>query len=449
MGTVPSASGQQPTNHPRADVQIYAMLLFMLCIAMLYACTQGPITFSNGHPYDAQAYFQMANQVALGEPMSTVKPFVFRVALPYLAGKLYPHEILLGFKTLNLVFGVLTLGMLFSLLTAFMRNRLVILFVCLLWIINPHAPFRFVPFFPAFTDSPALFFIVAILFIQQKVESNSLGKLVLLSLLTFVGVLFREIVLVATLSVVCAEMVGSNGVRAAFRQLKISWRTIHGLLPVAAGIIGILVTHRMVLGVGTYTFMATIFEILNHHAKNPQIIVLAFLMAYGPIVALIWADSGKASISTLTRHPELIAYLVLMFILVLIGGYHTDRFWYWTFPAVLPLLGQSVERLIAVNSWRQWVPLMMLCLVAQGLAFRVFGLIPDSVFDAIANPGTPQWWILAPYGDGTNFAQLNASFMGAASSWTVLTEYFIVLTLIYVLGSRLQAPVTREIDLKH
>lgn len=430
-------------------MQMYAMMVLMLCVALLYVCTQDVVTFSNGHPYDAQAYFQMANQVAMGEAMSTDKPFVFRVALPYLAGKLYPHEILLGFKTMNLVFGVLTLGMLVSLLTTCMRNRLAILFVCLLWVTNPHAPFRFVPFFPVFTDSPALFFMVALLFLHRTMQSQSLAKVALLSVLTFMGVLFREIVLVATLSVACAEMVGSNGVSAAFKHLKISWRALLSMLPVVAGIVGILFTHRMVLEAGTYTFAATIFEILNHHAQNPQIMVLAFFMAYGPIVFLMFVGPKQSPMHTLIQRPELFAYLLFMLVLVLIGGYHTDRFWYWTFPVILPLIGQAVERLVAVHTWRQLAPLVVLTLVAQGLAFRVFGSIPDSVFDAIANPGKPQWWILAPYGEGSNFAQLNASFMGAPSSWTVLAEYVVVVALMYILGLRLQAPAIREIGLHH
>ena len=67
-----------------------------------FGFTQAPISIEDGHPYDSEAYFAMAEQVAAGEPISTLRPFAYRVALPFLVGTLFPHDIAFGFELLNL-----------------------------------------------------------------------------------------------------------------------------------------------------------------------------------------------------------------------------------------------------------------------------------------------------------------------------------------------------------
>lgn len=423
-------------------VKMLLALSLMLAIAAAYVSTQDQIMLGDGRPWDAAFYYDMAKQVAADDKISTIKPFVFRLALPYLVGKIFPNDIMLGFKVINLTFGVLTLGLLFTLLTTVTRNWSVISLMCLLWILNPKAPFRLIPFYPALTDPPALFFMAAILLIQHKIPSHSFGKLFLVGILTFIGVLFREIVLVASLSIAYAEWIRLKRTGDA---LTIS--DFFSMLPIAMGLLGIVLTHRMVLvsevSGYTYTYFGAAMEMIRFNLKHPQVFILAFIMAYGPIITVILVAPWQPVKNLLKQRPELQAFIFLVMVLALIGGHHTDRFWYWGFPVILLLIALSLDKLATIYPGYPLMPLIVSVIIAQGLAFRIFGLIPN----AIANPDdsvTPQLWVFAPYGSGINHSHMYAAFMGIHSCWMVLAEYFIFTVWILILGARLKRIVANK-----
>lgn len=84
-------------------------MVLLIAVAVAYfGFTQEQISIDDGHPYDSQVYYTMAEQVAAGEPISALRPFAYRVALPFLAGSLFPHDIALGFELLNLFFAFAT-----------------------------------------------------------------------------------------------------------------------------------------------------------------------------------------------------------------------------------------------------------------------------------------------------------------------------------------------------
>ena len=98
----------------------------------------------------------------------------------------------------------------------------------------------------------------------------------------------------------------------------------------------------------------------------------------------------------------------------------------------------SIEKLIVMYSWRRLLPLIISVVIAQGLAFRIFLPISNADYDALMNPGEPELWVFAPYGLGTNFAQMNASYMSAGSHWIVLAEYIAFGLWVWFLRARLK-----------
>ena len=183
------------------------MLLLICClVAAAYALTQDRIQYGDGYPYDASYYMSMAKRVSQAEPIAAPKPFVYRVGLPYLVGTIFPNDIIDGFCYINLIFGALTLFLLYFYLSSFTKSAVVILIVLLLFVTNPFAPFRLAPFYPAYTDPPALFVMLSIFCAYQKWPGFSLAKILTITLLSFVGVLFREMVLMAPLSLLCASV---------------------------------------------------------------------------------------------------------------------------------------------------------------------------------------------------------------------------------------------------
>jgi hypothetical protein len=362
----------------------------------------------------------MAGQVARHEPMSADKPFIFRVALPWLVGTLFPHDLLDGFRTLNVATGVLTLGVLSLFLTRFATGTAVAI-VLFLFVANPNGPLRFSHFYPGLTDAPALLCILLIFFVHQQWPRSSLGKIATVSVLTLVGVTFREITVTAPVALwggaALAAGIRGDGVWPRLRALLSPW-----LVPIAAGVAGIVITHVSVTANGDYAFITKSLASVRHNQSHPLMLPLALFTAYGPCLILL-GPYWPAVWAKLTEHREFSVYLMLITALALVGGTHTDRFVYWSFPVVLPLLSVAIGSLIGERRSVYLVALIGSIVVSQILAFRIFGAFPNGDFDAVTSSGHPSLWLFGPYGDNANFAQMYAAYMDGSSRLILLSEY--------------------------
>ena len=116
----------------RTSFAICFLTTVTIAAVIYYGLSQPPISSEGGRPYDAQEYYTMAVQVAAGEPVSVLRPFAYRIALPFLAGVLFPDNIAFGFWSLNLFFSLVTLGVFYlfgcvlvALFTGFHTDRIV------------------------------------------------------------------------------------------------------------------------------------------------------------------------------------------------------------------------------------------------------------------------------------------------------------------------------------
>ena len=411
-----------------------ASIVLLICalVAVAYGLTQDRIQYGDGYPYDASSFVLMAKQVSQDEPMAAEKPFIYRVGLPYLVGTIFPDDLIDGFCYINLIFGALTLFLLYFYLSTFTKSTVAILTVLLLFVTNPIAPFRLTLFYPALTDAPALFAVLLIFYVYQKWPGFRLAKMSMITFLSFVGVLFREIDLMAPLSLLCASVINSH-LSTDKEQTTHKKPILLCAVAVAAALIGIVLPHFWVQPLGDYSFKHTVFAFAKYKLLRPDILVLAIFISYGPILALLLVTWNTAFLEPLRRHPELAAYLVLDLGLSVIGGWHTDRFMYWAFPAVLPLLAIAIDVMIRLRPSVWSAVLMASLFVAQILAFRAFAQIPNATIDVIGNPGSPSFFIFAPYGNGTNWGQVFAASMAKSSRVLALSEYALLLVWLQIL----------------
>ncbi len=406
------------------SVLVEAAVTLLVCalVAAAYGLTQDRIAYGDGYPYDAASYMQMAKEVTANQVMAAEKPFVYRVGLPYLVGRFFAADPLDGFRLLNLAFGAATLCVLYALLRYFTTNRTVIAAVLLVFVANPNGPFRFAYFYPALTDGPALLVILSILYINMRWDRPSLAKALATSALTLAGVLFREIVLIAPCALLCAacfnRAFGGRENREDCRHA-----IPFSIAPVATGLLGIYLSHKLVQPIGTYTFLNHATSALSRNISNPSIYVLSVFTSYGPLMLLMIIQWRTVFWEGLRDRPERAAFLGLILIIAVIGGYHTDRFMYWAFPVIVPLQALAIERLFRLRASVYSAALIGSIVVTQLLAYRALGTLPNADFDALSDPGHPPWMIFAPYGDGINFAQIYAAYMGFRSRMILSAEY--------------------------
>src|ERR1700730_16740336 len=258
------------------------VLLVCGLVAAVYGFTQDRIADGDGYPYDASSYMQMAKEVSGNRAIAAEKPFVYRIALPYLVGIFFPDRLLDGFRVLNLTFGAITLCILYAFLRRFTANNAVILAVSLVFVANPNGPFRFTYFSRAMTDTPPLLIMLSILYINTRWQRACWPKALTMSALSLLGVLFREIVLITPVALACAAFFACGTAKGEKRE-PCRYFIPLSIAPVAAGLVGLYLTHAWVQSPGEYTFFDHLLSSLNRNLRAPTIYFLSVFTSYGPL----------------------------------------------------------------------------------------------------------------------------------------------------------------------
>ncbi len=386
-----------------------------------HALVQEPVTLQGGHPYDAETYYAMAERAAAGGSAAATAPFAYRVALPYLAGTLFPRDIDFGFKLLNLLFALLTAAVFYLFLRSFRLRPETSLLLLLCLVCMPQAPFRFAHYLPAYTDPPALFFVLLFLYLARAPFRLNLPRSAAIAALAVVGVLFREIALCGILAFAfarCAELRGGPPF------LFVRSRRLAGLclLPMAAAVGTVALLHGLVDGAGAYRYSETMLGVLGRHLGNPDAFALAWLMSFGAIPLLLLLLSGPLR-GFLAEHQFVAVFLAGGALLALFGGYHTDRIAFWSYPAVLLLFGVLLERRPLGTAPAGFKLALFVPLIAvQALAWRVWLPIPDDPDGELLDPGMPPVMLFSAFGDAT-LGHTYASFLPAPARLVLLGQY--------------------------
>ena len=391
-----------------------------------FGFTQAPISIDNGHPYDSQAYYTMAEQVASGEPISTLRPFAYRVALPFLVGTLFPHDIVFGFELLNLLFAFATAAAFFLFLRSCRLGADTTLLLVLALACASQSPWRFVHFIPAYTDPPALFFIVLFLYLGRMIRRLDLRGSLAVAALSVAGVLFREIAFCGLLAFVFAQCFRIR--RAPPFLLVLSWRNV-GLcaLPILAASVCLALVHLMVDGTGAYGYLGQMRGVISSLVAQPDVFLLAWLTSFG-VIPLLLLFAWRPLTEFLSENQDIAVFLGGCVLLVLFTGFHTDRIVFWSFPAVFLLFGVLLERhpLRQAPIWHKlafYIPL----LAVQALAWRVWLPIPDDPRAELFDPGAPPVLLLSAFGDVT-LGHIYASTLPTASRLTLLGQFVLAAT---------------------
>jgi len=400
------------------------LLLALIGIAITcYGLIQSPISIDGGHPYDAASYHAMAEQVAAGEPISAVPPFTWRIALPFLAGSLFPDDLDRGFKLLNLLFATATLAVLYLYLRSFRLGVNTSLLLVLLFVCAPQSPFRFTHYVVSYADPPALFFIVTLLWLTQSVQRLDLLRATLITAFAVIGVLFREIALCGVLVFVFGQCL-RVGRRAPFLRVT-SWRKAGlCLMPLIAAAMTLVIVHSQIETSIDHSYVAQMQGVAATMLAQPDIFALAWMLSFGviPLVLALGAFRGPIP-AFLGNNPPVAAFLFGCTLLALFAGFHTGRIVFWAFPAILLLFGVFLEQHKISNAPLGWKLGFYLSLgIAQALAWRLWLPIPDTSHAELLDTEAPPLLALAAYGDVT-LGHMYASTLPRASRLALLGQY--------------------------
>ena len=405
----------------KTEKGLFALIAFAI---IYYALIQFQITTADGHPYDAGNYFIMATQAAEGEPISDLKPFTYRIALPYLAGSLFPENITLGFRLINLFFAMFTLLILYFYLGHFLKNRSTVLLLLFLYISSPISPFRFVHYIPSYVDPPALFFVLLLIYLSTRINQMTVKWCLVASAIGAVGSLFREIAVCGAL-VLAFDQCAKLKLKPPFLSLAPVRTVILSIVPVVTTGLTIALIHNQIESLGTYEYSAQMLGVLELLVDQPSIFFLSWLAAFGFLPLVIVLAFNRTVIAFLADNQAVMVFLMGSVLLGISAGFHTDRIVFWAYPAILLLFGLFLENHPIVNATPRLKLLFFAPLAAgQILAMRMWLPIPDDPLGQLANPGLPERIIFAPYGN-TILGQTYASTMLGSARIEMLSQFLL------------------------
>ena len=322
--------------------------LFVL-VAALCLAFQKPLTYHDGQGWDGVSYFQMAQSIVSHERPSAIGPFAFRLGTPALVAWLFPGNLLLGFKLINLAACLLSTALLTLWLRRFIETPWLRLALIAAYLTQWHAPLRFTAHYAAYTDPWLFVFVLGALLLKRQLPLVGL---------CFVGALFRE----AIVAVPLALFLVSRG-----RQ----W------LPLLGGILGVVATHLLATQADSYSFARTVGQWAYN--KPLPVYVHGLFISFGPALVLpiyFWRKAAE----WLKSQPVLAWALAIFLVLGWVGGSDTERIVYWAMPIVYSLFGVILEAHALPKSF------LITLAALQLLSHRVFQTLPDF-------PGTyPELW---------------------------------------------------------
>jgi len=407
--------------------------LFISLILLFFHVIQPQITLLDGLPWDAGYYHHMALQFRAGNgAVQGYAPFVYRFLVPCVASLF--ENVAQGFYIINLVFVSATAWLLLLYLRKSNFETVWITLGLFLYIAHPIVGSRFNEFFPVFTDPGAIFFsfLIIYLFVYSKLS----GRLLLvISVLSFVGVLVRETVILSIIAGGGFYLFNCPNV-----QIKKQWL----LLPVVAALMGILVTRIVVDALPwEYSFSSHAWQYLTTNAADPLRYLVALLMTTGPILIMaLWGVCGvnKAAVIYCLKIKQVmipLIYSLLLLPVAFIGGWHTDRFIAWGFVIYLPLLLLGIKQYMKKLPSTYGLLALLLVLIAQFVAFRVFAPLGDMTELDLYNIQLDKIELLVftPYGE-----QIEAIYGYSASLPNELRQYIFLqyLLLAGVLGGMMK-----------
>ena len=408
------------------------MLGLVILAIIYYGITQPPISLDEGHPYDAQVYYNMASQVAAGEPVSELRPFTYRVGSPWLVGTFFPEDLNAGFRLINLLFGFLTLPLLFLYLRRHLvADATVLLLLLFLYVTNPNAPFRFAHYIAAYSDPPALFFVLSLLVLADRVRELDWKWSLAVTAIGVAGTLFREITLCGVLVFVYAQCFRLRA-GLPFVELLSRRKLVLCLPPLLASIATVVVLHAGIEGAGAYRYGTQMQGVIVQLLQQPSIYLLAWLTAFGciPIVLLLGMNRDLGRF--LAERQSVAVFLFGSLLLSLTAGFHTDRILFWSYPAILLLFGHFLQSHPVMRAGLGGKLLFFFPVaLVQVLAYRMWLPIPDDPDAGLFSPGLPERVLFAPFGD-SSLGHTYASAMLPETRLLMLSQF--ALLAIY-LGS--------------
>jgi hypothetical protein len=389
-----------------------ALFGVVLALALHYIQSQTPIQIFGGLGWDGVNYFRIAEQVKESRPLTGPKPYLLRIAVPWLAAKTFPKNILEGFRILSLGSGFLVLVVLALILLQFQISAEIIGLVLILAVTNPWGPIRFASYYPVLPDESTLLVMGLFLYVARP------GRYIVMSLIALAGALIREVTLIVPISFFIAQALEP---KRPLRRLALEALPVLGMVPV------LLLCRKMGISNAAAAHLFQIAPRVNFAVSvlsDPVKLLLGFVNGYGPI---FFVAIGELFFHFRTWWGERRIYvilLVMVFLVSLAGGSDYERFSLWAYPTLYLAAAFGIARL-----WQdlQFAPYLRgsfftVLFCAQFLAQRVGSEIPQDVREM----SRVSFTLFSNYGRRVRLLDCWAAYMPPSQRNLIFIQYMVL-----------------------
>ena len=363
--------------------QYFIVVVLFITVNLISFFTQQRINVNDGKGWDGVEYFEIAKKFSEGENLTGSAPLVYRVGTPFLASLIDKNDLLNGFFIANLAANFLSLLLIFAYLKIYLKNFYVITALLIFYLFHWMCNTRFIYYYPSITDPWGLTFLLSGLILIEKYRRNKTNvNIFFLCLVSFMGVLFREFVLIIPIALLFVNNPFDKRNLFFINLRKLFFEDKIKFLPLAASAVGVLVTRLVAENTGTdYSFLKTVIYFIYN--KSLAQYIHAWFFAVGPAIALLvyfYKDVFRFAF----ENQYTLILLAGAFVLSFTGGSDTGRLILWFIPLILLLEGKVIEENIRIFK----KPFLILCIIVlQIFSMKALITIPQPIINPdIASP---------------------------------------------------------------
>ncbi len=425
-------------------VQYLIVLVLFLVFNLFFSFTQRRIILNDGKGLDGVEYYKMAEEFSQGQEIKAEAPLVYRLGTPFLASLIYKTakcDLIQGFFYANLIGNFLAFVLLFLFLKIYIKNFYLIFILLIFYLLHPLCDTRFIYFCPVMTDSwGQVFLLSGLLLIEKYRLRKSVISIIIFSAICFTGILFREYIFILPFALFFAiNPLGFNTLCYPAYPAYPDFKKIFSgaaiiLLPLAASIAGIALTHLSVTNTNTeHSFLKTTFYFL--YEKSLFQYVYAWFIAVGPVVAVL--IFFRREIYKFLKVNRYLLFLILCsVVLSFIGGTDSRRIILWFAPVILLLLGLVISNHVLLF---KKISLIIPLVLFQSISLKIFTQIPEPL-----RPDTETGVPIVPVLGDEYFLNLISPLNDLRFEFVSFLKYSLAIGFLLLLLRYLQIKISKE-----
>jgi hypothetical protein len=351
--------------------ELFWVSLIIAGVMLFTYIFEKPLSLENATMFDGSVYYRISEKIVLHQQINDEAPFVYRLGTPFLVSWLFPDNLFLGYKIINLIASVICVYLLLYWLRLYLKNIFIRMILIGLFASHWLGVLRITLYNPVHVEAiPLIFNLLGLIYIfYLREQPNNPRLIAIFSVTMFVGVIFRESVIFIPLAYLILH---AHELIRAIVRIKLERIHVFSVLPFIFGLAGVLLTRLLAEPSDMYYLVGAM--VLWFYMKPFPAYVQSYFTTFGPMLAVLIPSVGVIKKFLLFEKFNFY-YLIMICSLAWGIGSDTDRFIYWTMPVWYVMFGLALEYLWPMLR-RRWI-LLIIILLLQGLAQRSFLGTPE------------------------------------------------------------------------